>query len=270
MEVPLGNSNLSRMPRRKRCYLPGSAFHLVARTNRGEEFFCDPERRDFIVNAIDRSIRKTDVRLYAFAVMSNHIHLVIRQGVDSIAQLMHPLLREVARAVHRWETGDGHIFSRPFYESPCSDPAYLRQAIAYVNLNPERAELCDDSIDYAWTSHAEYCNRVIEARVRSTELVSILPLFASGIPGQSEVNDYLAYLRWCRRCDSMPDGVRRPPAPNAPVGDDYWTRHFQSTATLEFMRSEAVGPNTDSGAAALEALHTDYCCASHPDNCSSY
>src|SRR5687767_2785582 len=101
------------MPRRKRYYLPGTAFHLIARTNRGEDFFRTPDRRDFVVGAIDRSVRKTDIGLHAFAVMSNHIHLVVRQGNASLAQLMHPLLREVARGVHRWETGCGHIFSRP-------------------------------------------------------------------------------------------------------------------------------------------------------------
>src|SRR5687767_2034783 len=128
------------MPRRKRSYLPGGAFHIYARTHRKEKWF-DEELRDVIVSIIARALPRSDADLMAWSIMPNHYHLVIQQGIAPIAQLIQPINREIALAVHRKQRRKGHVFERRFFAKSCIDADQLREWIMYTHRNPIRAKL---------------------------------------------------------------------------------------------------------------------------------
>src|SRR5262245_39185834 len=142
------------MPRRKRSYLPGCAFHITARTHSGEFWF--EELRSEILAIIDRALKQTDALLLAYAIMCNHLHLVVRQGDAPLARLMQPIGQRTAYAVHRRCKRKGYVLGYRYFDVPCRGDAHLRNAIMYTHRNPVEAGLCKEPAEYQWSSALAY------------------------------------------------------------------------------------------------------------------
>jgi len=77
------------MPRRKRMYLPGHAYHLVQRGNNREVCFVEPENYQFYIELWKESTIRYGVAVHAYCLMTNHVHfLVTPEEADSISKVM--------------------------------------------------------------------------------------------------------------------------------------------------------------------------------------
>src|SRR5262245_56272666 len=112
------------MGRRKRSYQPGGAFHITARTN-GREHWLDESVRDELAPIIAESIDRSDARLIAHAIMSNHFHLLLWQGAMTLGQVVQPITRRVALCLKRRLKRGGRLLERRYYDVQCVDPNHL-------------------------------------------------------------------------------------------------------------------------------------------------
>lgn len=223
------------MGRTPRYFLPGAPFHITARLQHGESLFSGIEKR--IVDIVVRTAAMERTNVVAYAIMPNHMHLLVVQGSRPLSSLMQPLLRRVALLVQRTHRRRGHVFERRYRERVCLDPEYARAIVAYINLNAVRAGLCRDPVSYPWTSHGAYCNRprgntppsLLEAGVSS-----FLALFADqpGCRATEWRARYRRYVAWRLLADrSIEDGTPCPPAPVCREGDATWRRRFGQIGT---------------------------------------
>lgn len=253
------------MPRAPRSHLPGAVFHLTARTQGHEPWFTE-ELRPRIADVIAWSLGVSDALLLAWAIMPNHLHLVVRQGGWRLERVMHPLLHRTAILVQRTHGVEGHVFERRFRDRACLDPDYVRNAIVYTHLNPVRAGLVRTPIDYAWTSHTMYAVAAggpsCMDGVLSAE--SGLPLFAAW-PGMAPGELRQAYERFVdwrmqqdRRLKAEDSGDEMIPLPNAPIvrdGDRCWSRAFAPLFRPHRMSGEdGLQRRHDLGKIAVDAL----------------
>ncbi|MGH7553761.1 MAG: transposase [Longimicrobiales bacterium] len=211
------------MPRRKRSYLPGGAFHLTARTHCGEFWF--EGLRSTIVEIIAAALKQTDASLLAYGIMTNHIHLVLRQGAAPLSQLMHPVCQRVAYAVHRGCMRSGYVMGYRYRDTPCRDEAHLRNAILYTHRNPVEAGMCANACDYEWSSELAYRTASLSA-VRIDGLRPATELFASGLPGRTAEQDYADYYAWYDACKTLGPDDLRPHTPGATARDEFWINNF--------------------------------------------
>lgn len=139
------------MGRALRHHYPGSAFHIVARTQGHVPRFTDPIKGN-IAELLLRGIASVGSRPIAFAVMDNHFHLVLLQGRAHLGETMQPIMRRIALIVQRTHGCEGHIFERRYRSKVCADSEHLPNAILYVHRNPVEAGMCRTAVDYRWSS----------------------------------------------------------------------------------------------------------------------
>ena len=194
------------------------------------------------------------MRIFAVAVMSNHLHIVVQQGDRPLAALMQPLLRRLALRVQAAHDLEGPVFWRPYGSQPCLDPHHARNAIAYTHLNPVRAGLCQEPGDYPWTSHGLYAGATEHSGheqlrhlrpVLDAELA--LPLFAAG-PRRSLSQlraDYAAFIDWRLQAEAaVEERDGQDPNVASPMPPPPW-RGLHWAATLSpLFHSPAPGDTT--------------------------
>lgn len=154
------------MPRAPRLVAPGGTVHAVARCNNRE--FCFTTVEDFsVLLAHLREMRRTyEVTLYAYTLMSNHVHLLLQAPkAEALGRPLRWWRTETAKAFHRARGRRGHFWERRYRACLVEDDTYALAALRYVDRNPVRAGLVEDPATYPWSSCTAYAlgtpNRVI-------------------------------------------------------------------------------------------------------------
>jgi REP element-mobilizing transposase RayT len=88
------------------------------------------------------------VELYGLCVMSNHLHLLVRDTRGELAAWASYLLGNLARSINRLRERCGVVFERRYSAEPVLDDAALLDRLVYVVTNPVQAGLCTQS--QAW------------------------------------------------------------------------------------------------------------------------
>jgi REP element-mobilizing transposase RayT len=232
MEVPHSKGNPPVMSRYRRPYCPGLAFHVTTRVTGRRPLFDELIRRR-IVEAIAISASHSDTEILAYAIMENHLHLIVRQREDPLSRLLQPALRRAALIIQRTQGVEGHVFERRFRARPCLSAQHLRDSIIYTHLNPVRANMCDDPFKADSTSHHVYAGLHRDHDNLSTRLTPALELFATRANADPACwrRDYMAYLAHRQQCDLIDrrGEDRTEPSPETLGGDVYFSANFAST-----------------------------------------
>jgi REP element-mobilizing transposase RayT len=233
------------MGRLLRPRLPGVPFHITARTQWHEPLFKGVE--EDVAALIRGSIHHSDAELLAYAVMPDHIHVIVVQGRRPLGAYMQPLLRRIALLVMRRTGREGHVFRGRYAHRACQDPEYFRSMVAYVHLNPVRAGICRTPAAYPWTSHRDYARGPAPDTAARYALAveQGLRIFARE-SGQTSVQcrrDYRAFIRWRLKMDQYlaDESDSCHPVPRMPLsmgGDLHWHREYGSARSLRVAGAE--------------------------------
>jgi REP element-mobilizing transposase RayT len=127
------------MPRGPRLDASGSLHHLMARgIERRSIFINDRDQLDFL-SRLDRLVDAGALRVFAFALMPNHFHILARTGSQPISRAMSSLLTGYAVSFNHRHTRVGHLFQNRFKSTLCEEAGYFRELVRYIHLNPVRA-----------------------------------------------------------------------------------------------------------------------------------
>lgn len=144
------------MSRNARCILPGLAYHVTQRgTNRQKVFFSTAHRKTYL-GLLERNCPDAGVRVLAYCLMTNHVHLVVvPERSDSLAVLFRRVHGAYAQAVNAGLGRSGHLWQNRFYSCPLSEDQ-MWIALRYVEANPVRAGLAARPEQYRWSSAAAH------------------------------------------------------------------------------------------------------------------
>ena len=132
-----------------------NVYHVVARgTGRQVIFEGDDDRRRFL-SILDKALDEFDAELYAWCLMSNHVHLLLRAPIERLSALMRKLLGVYALYFNAKSGRVGHLFQERFSSEPVDSDAYLVTVIRYIHQNPVKAGLSDVA-GWPWSSYREY------------------------------------------------------------------------------------------------------------------
>ena len=100
------------MPRRARIDAPSALHHVICRGIERRKIFWEDSERDDFLKRIEAILGETQTPCYAWALMLNHFHLLLRTGSTPIAQVMRQLLSGYAGRFDRLHRRAGHLFQK--------------------------------------------------------------------------------------------------------------------------------------------------------------
>ena len=145
------------MPRLPRLDLPNIPQHLVQRgNNRQPMFFCAEDYVSYL-NYLQAGLGKYHCQLYAFVLMTNHVHLLVNSDkAGGVSGLMQYIGRRYVRYINAKYQRTGTLFEGRFKSSLIDSERYLLTCMRYIELNPVRAGLVSKPREYYWSSYRHH------------------------------------------------------------------------------------------------------------------
>ncbi len=143
------------MPRRGRVVLPNCPHHIVQTGHNRETVFTADDDFEYYLETLTHWRRLYDVHVYAWCLMSNHIHLIVEPSDDvaRLGNLMKRLSGRQTRYVNRLKSRSGTLWESRYKSSSIQTDQYLLACIRYIELNPVRAQLVAQADEYPWSSY---------------------------------------------------------------------------------------------------------------------
>jgi len=145
------------MPRQPRLDAPGLLQHVMARGIERRKIFLDDKDRESFLERFAGILEETQTQCYAWALIPNHFHLLLRTGPTPVSKVMRRLMTGYAVTFNKRHKRSGHLFQNRYKSVVCEEDAYLLELLRYIHLNPLRAGLVKDlqELDkYPWAGHS--------------------------------------------------------------------------------------------------------------------
>lgn len=147
------------MPRHPRVHAAGLLYHVIARGNNRQAIFTRQADYEYFVKGLDATKARYPFLLYAYALMPNHLHLLMEVRTIPTARIMQSMLTRYSRYFNRRCQRQGHVFQGRYRAIICERDQYVLELVRYIHLNPVRAQLAERPSDWPWTGHGDYLGR---------------------------------------------------------------------------------------------------------------
>ncbi len=181
------------MPRQARIDAPGALQHIIVRGIERKPIFLDDQDRDNFVARLKTILPECDARCYAWALIPNHFHLLLRSGNIPISTIMRRLLTGYAVSFNRRHRRHGQLFQNRYKSILCQQDPYLFELVRYIHLNPLRSGVVKNFKalgEFAYSGHAVVLGRY---RQPFQDVETILDMFNSNPTAARK--KYLAFVQ---------------------------------------------------------------------------
>jgi REP element-mobilizing transposase RayT len=140
------------MPRKERLKSKTGIYHIMARGISQQRIFEQAEDYEQFLDYLFATKKISGFTLYAYTLMDNHIHLLLKEGTESISQVFKRLGTRYAQWFNGKYERSGHLFQNRFCSEPIEDDDYFLTVLVYIYQNPVKAGICGIAADYEWGS----------------------------------------------------------------------------------------------------------------------
>ena len=211
------------MPRTERVDIADEIYHIINRANGRMQIFTKKEDYQLFEELLQDAKEMTDMRIFAYCIMSNHFHLLLSPRKDGdLSIFMHWLTTTHTRRVHvnAKNIGAGHLYQGRYKSFLVDTDKYLLTLIKYIERNPVRAKLVRASENWMWGS----AWRRISGNKAQKKLLDPSPTpFPHG------------YLNWINMPENKDDlmEIRNAVNRGAPYGREKWVEQMVTAHHLE-------------------------------------
>jgi putative transposase len=147
------------MPRTARKKSKSGIYHIIMRGINRQTIFEDEEDCAQFLEALKRYKEKSDYQVYAYCLMGNHVHLLLKIGIEPLEQVMRRLCGSYVYWYNNKYQRVGNLFQDRFKSEPVEDDPYFQIVQRYIHQNPVKAGLIKHVEEYKWSSFHEYINQ---------------------------------------------------------------------------------------------------------------
>lgn len=135
-------------------------YHVILRgINRQDIFFDDDDYQRFL-ETVNHMKSNNQFVIYGYCLMTNHVHLLVRENSDTISRIMSRIGTSYAWWYNRKYGRSGHVFQGRYGSECVENDDYLLTVIRYIHNNPVKAGMAQNPEEYQWSSiHAYYGTR---------------------------------------------------------------------------------------------------------------
>ena len=157
------------MPRKARIESGTGIFHVMMRGINHQNIFEDAEDNYQFINTLDRMWKRydddgnpcgTNCSFYAYCLMGNHFHLLIREREEKVGETIKRIASSYVYYYNRKYLRDGHLFKERFKSEPVNDIEYFVTLLRYIHQNPIKAGIVEHVNEYEYSSWSEYAGTV--------------------------------------------------------------------------------------------------------------
>ncbi len=144
------------MARPPRLEFPGAFYHIIVRGNQRQDIFMEDQDRVEYLKRLEHYKKDRCFFLYAYVLMTNHVHLLIETLDIPISKIMQLINLTYTQYFNKKYCKVGHLFQGRYKSFLCDRDEYLLDLVRYIHLNPVRAKLVKEPQEYRWSSHNSY------------------------------------------------------------------------------------------------------------------
>lgn len=147
------------MPRQKRRKSESGIYHVMLRGINQQQIFEDEEDNEKYLEILKECKAISGYQIFAYCLMGNHIHLLIKEGQEEISQVFK---RIGARFVYwyNWKyRRQGHLFQDRFKSEAVENDEYFLTVLRYIHQNPVKSKLVKNTKEYKYSSYNSYINQ---------------------------------------------------------------------------------------------------------------
>ena len=143
---------MSRLPR---IFSYTSFYHVIVRGIGKQILFEENADYRFYLSILKKHSIETNIRVYAYCLMENHVHILLYDPEKNLSLLMKKIGVCYAHFFNKKYERTGHLFQDRYLSEPVETEAYLLTVYRYILKNPEKAGICTPK-NYPWSSYHEY------------------------------------------------------------------------------------------------------------------
>lgn len=159
------------MSRAWRIEYEGAFYHLLSRGNEHGDIFVDRRDRQRFLGTIEEMSQRFEIDIFAYVLMSNHYHLLLRTRRANLKKAMHWFGTTYTQRFNWRHFRSGHLFQGRYKSIIVENDAYLLQLSCYIHRNPLRAGIVKRLADYPWSSYRVYAYDRKSPKWLSTDLI---------------------------------------------------------------------------------------------------
>lgn len=142
--------------RQARGIADSGVYHIMLRGNERKNIFQEDEDKQRFLDGVVAKQMETRFSVYAYCLMDNHVHLLMKVNNDDLASIMKGIAVRYA-SFYNWKYKRvGHVFQDRFKSEAIEDERYLLAAVRYIHYNPIKAGITETVAGYKWSSYPEY------------------------------------------------------------------------------------------------------------------
>ena len=144
------------MPRRAREKSATGIYHIMFRGANRQEIFHDEEDKLRFLEILEKYKKNSKVEVYAWCLMDNHIHILLKEGAEEISQTLKRVAVSYVWFYNSKYKATGHLFQDRFKSEKVESDGYLMTVVRYIHQNPVVIGLCKKCDEWKWSSCASY------------------------------------------------------------------------------------------------------------------
>lgn len=144
---------LSRQARERS---PSGIYHIMTRGINKADLFHDNGDRYKYYEVIAEAKDKYPFALYAFCLMSNHVHLLLKETDIAVSEVMKSIGVRYSMYYNKKYERIGNLFQNRFRSEAIVSENHFLTCARYIHNNPVKAGLVSSPKAYRWSSYRSY------------------------------------------------------------------------------------------------------------------